>query len=150
MNNSAKIKDIISALVFMALSVFVYVEAMDFGNAAAGTSDSGIFPKAVACILFFLSVLLIVRTIVKSKVEGKHESGNKDKIPKNSIFILLLTVLYTAASAIVGILIPIPFFVCGCLLVLGYRKPLGVALISILSALIVYAGFDLLLGIPLI
>ena len=65
MSNKVKLNDIIFALLFMAHSIFVYVEAMNLGTASAGTSDSSIFPKAVSCILFFLSILLIVRTIKK-------------------------------------------------------------------------------------
>ena len=150
MSNKVKLNDIIFALLFMALSIFVYVEAMNLGTASAGTSDSGIFPKAVSCILFFLSILLIVRTIKKKKPQDKSYTSKSGSIPKGSILILLLTILYAFVSAFVGILIPIPFFVAGCLIILGYKKPLAVVIVSILSSVVVYVGFDLLLKIPLI
>lgn len=61
--------NIISALCFIALGVYVLIEAQTYNNKGIGQQNPGLWPSVLAVGMILFSVILIVQSLVKKEVK---------------------------------------------------------------------------------
>ena len=126
----AKTADIISGVLFLGLGIFVINYASDLPRAQAGLGSGG-YPTFLG-ILLVMCALVQIALAIKAGGLRLRFAMPKDKREAAMICIFLLVIyLYVVALPIIGFLYLTPVFVFGIMMLMGYRRYIVAAAVSI-------------------
>lgn len=131
--------EIVPPLVFGGLAVAAYVLAGRYPAAAA------VFPRVVAVIMFLASVLLFVRTILRPVRVEDSEGGMELSVAVT----IMLTFVYVFSIQFLGFFIASALFVPLVTWLLGYRRPILIAVVTAVFIGLLYLIFIRLVRTPL-
>lgn len=154
-----KKEDLIIGCVLVIFSLIYFIASFGITKVDMGTLDSSVMPRVYACILFLLSLILILTSIKKT---GKEEITIKTRSDKEiaeekdkSLSIVKAVILLGVSIFLLGVIGFIPamsiyMFVSFCFNTKKEeRKYPFFAILSIVTAVVVYfiftRGFQLLL-----
>jgi hypothetical protein len=144
------LKDFVVALVFAAVSVFVFVASQAFsveGNALSLAHNPAVYPRLIAAVLFILSCVLMYQAIRKNALKNVSFRIDKQKLLK--VFRLFLVVLFYVVllnfggylfSSLIGIFL--------CIYVFGGNLKQAI-LYSVIITVSLYLTFQIGFRIPL-
>lgn len=133
--------EIVIGIFLIILSALIYFNSDDFPQMNETHLDPGSYPKLVAALLFFLSLILIIKqtvVLIKTKEFG-FKNGFKDFLLKQwheyrlVIFALIILGLYIFTLDILGFIISTILFIIVSSLLIGPIKKKNVITISIIS-----------------
>jgi len=154
-----KIKqDILSALVFLAGSIFLAVYAIPTQiavsgrfMAAADSTGSRIFPYFAAAVMGLSAIVEIVTKLFQLRRAVKPEAGETKKDWKNerkAIVIFLLCCVYAVLFERIGYLISTAVVMPAALFVMGSRKWQHYVSVYVVG-IVMYVTFRYVLNVPL-
>jgi hypothetical protein len=133
--------EIVIGVLLILLSALIYFNSGDFPQLNETHLDPGSFPKLIAALLIFLSLILIIKQIVllvKTKGFGIPK-GFKDFLRnqwheyKLVIYMLIMLGLYIFTMDILGFIITTIIFIIAAGLLIGPMKKKNVITISVIS-----------------
>jgi len=146
--------DILAGIVFFAFAGLLFIGAgfMPTREGGIAALNTGFYPKMLAIILAFLSVLMIIEAVIKQYVQKKAEAwwSTKSAFSMFAITFILL-VLYPFIMKYLGFATASYIFITSMTWMLsdkGKRSPLAIGGISLLLTAIVYIIFKMVLSIP--
>lgn len=113
---------------------------------ATGTIDSYVFPMVLGVVLLLLSVVLYLQGAGKQKSDGRMLEGTNVPL---LIKFMAAVVGYSVAMAPLGFVISTTLFLLVGMLLLGVRKWIVLAGVSLAFSFGVYSLFVLVLKVPL-
>ena len=138
--------DIVSAVILLALSVYVIVTAGSFPSDTR-TLGPGFFPTLTAGLLAVFAGWQLIAALLRKK------DGDSPAKPKHSLLaILAITALYIAVLPLLGFVIATPLFLIACGLVIsetGRQRWKTLVLSSVVTTGMLYTVFSVLLNVPL-
>ena len=163
--------NIIEGLFCIGLAIFIiYVTLTQFTideYSMGGTFAShSFYPQLIAGVMIFLSVLLIVSSLIRKKEgtasvsEAKKQTvqdqkqakgdldSEREKVSKKIFFgVALLLILYTICLELFGYILVTPFFMLFMFRMLKIRKWTTIILLSIVSSGAIYYFFSVVLEV---
>ena len=127
-----------SVLMLFALAVYLYARNWQM--------EAGLYPRAVAVLIFALSAVLFIRpqNTTKKTVRGMlTEAWNNRDI----LYVLLLTVAFVASVETIGFFIGLPIYLVAVQLLMGSRNAKRIILATSLITAIIYLIFVVMLSI---
>lgn len=137
--------DMIFSAVLIVVAVTVISLSASFPQAGNYDVGAGFFPKAVAVILIFLSVLKMIDSLRTKSENGSEKTDYKWVII--SMGLLLLYVL--SVNYLLGFSISTVIYMAVQLWIFKIRKPLVLTLLSLGVTGVIYYSFVILLNVPL-
>ena len=143
--------------IFFLFSIFIIVNAVKMRGFGESFMSPGLFPSLFGGILFFLSLNLFFKSykeIKKSNRDSQKSYVNTDiNIDKHSFFrifvILILSLSYLWALNRFGFIISTIFYLFVFMFYIGERRVSYLISVAILTPLISYAIFTIILGVNL-
>jgi putative tricarboxylic transport membrane protein len=134
--------DLWLSLVLLVLSALVFHTASGFDEMPSR------FPKLLAVVFAALAIMLAISVSFRKEKESPEFLAALRGFDKPLVLVVGM-VVYIRVVDILGYLIPsvLLFFCVGWML--GYRKHVRLAVTGLVAVLIVYAVFNLALGVPL-
>lgn len=127
------------SLVLLILSILTYVKSINLPKIPSE------FPKLVAVSLFVASLALLVSSLTRRK----QQVNEKEHDFRSVIILTIGLIIYTAIVKWVGHIIATIFIVIYVISVLGYQKNKTKITVAILSTLLIFSVFKMILGVPL-
>jgi putative tricarboxylic transport membrane protein len=148
----AKLNVLYGAVIGFLAALFFYATTA-FPEKERGWNPR-IFPRFICICTFVLSVILIVRGIIKwhsDKEEGEQKETRKlDRAQVRRILVLFAVgMLYVLAVNWLGYLWITPFFIAGTMLCFKEKRVLRIVLVSVLTTGILYFVFRIVFKVPL-
>lgn len=148
--------DIIAGASLFAFSGLLYIGAGFMPTRSEGSRvlNTGFYPRMLAIILAFLSVLMVIEAMQKFKKEGDTEAEVYWKNSTSFLYFattLILLTLFPFIMKILGFALTSFLFIASMVWLLSEKKnrhPLKIALVSVVIACIVYVVFKIILAIP--
>jgi len=146
---------IIMSLVILVTAVYFYLNTLTFPSFAQyGSVDSDFWPKIVLGLLIFCSAMLLLENYRRRRAHHDQGQGKKeDYDPKGLIRMLgtgaLLLFYVFIGLQYLGFLLSTLIFTAALMYWLGNRKPVTIALVSVLSSSLFMVIFCRLMLIPL-
>jgi putative tricarboxylic transport membrane protein len=139
--------DIIASIIFFALSVVIFVNTFNFpevpNNRVAGPA---FFPQLVAVLLAIISIVLIVESIPKLKLEQKGSGKANLKSVIKVVLSIVATVLYASLMKTLGFTLSTFLYFAALMAVVQVKvNPIKMVLGSAIMTGVVYSVFILLL-----
>ena len=132
--------DRLLALVLMAFSAIVFLYARDW------QMEAGLYPRAIAVIIFALSSFMLIKP--KEKKRKTPGSMFKEAIAnKETFFVVVLTVVFIMVIEPVGFFVALPIYIVLTQLLLGSRDWKNIALSAVSTTVFVYLVFVVMLSI---
>lgn len=130
--------EVIAGLVLVAFSVFAWREASGIRPAAA------MFPSLIIMALGFFSVVYLVRSVLAG-------GATPPVFARGWVFVVVmaLTLLYVNAVVRIGYVTSTLVFIPLLAWVIGFRRPVYIAVTTLVYLACVYVLFELLFGRPL-
>lgn len=97
--------DIITGLIGVLISIFVFIETSKFPKDIVMGIGPGFFPRILAELLLIASVILIIQAIKRKTEETTEKFDLKDKNIQRSGIVLLVTILYFLLLKPIGFII---------------------------------------------
>lgn len=146
-----KKSNLVTGLIFLALSVFAYIEAR--GMVAKLASDQlgpSFWPKILSIAMMILSVILIIQSLLaKQPADAKAPFDVKSegfrRVVKICGLMILFGALIYAAGIYIGMLVMLPL----CMFLHGERNKKILAGLTVLIIAFIYVTFDIGLKVPL-
>jgi putative tricarboxylic transport membrane protein len=138
-------KDFFVSIAFILFSGFVFLQSFSFPE------EASLFPQIFSGLLAFLSVILLIGSLMKKKNE---EDDVDNKVTKKSdyrgaISIVLGLFIYAFVLDFFGYIISTFLLVAYVVSVLGYRNIKNTIVTSVISVCCVYVVFKIILGVRL-
>ena len=139
-----KTLDRISGLFFLALGIFICIEGYRVSLGSFSNMGPGFYPFVVGLVISCLSIALVIQSAMVKKIEQVMFWEDRGKIP-----LVILCVLGLFAYGF--FLEKIGFLLCTTILVgfvaraIAGQKWLGTLILAVLSSLVAYVLFRLLL-----
>jgi putative tricarboxylic transport membrane protein len=152
--------DVICGLIIGAFSLLFYIGTLSFPDMSIGINPRA-YPMVIIVASFGLSVLLVVQGTLKMRQQRLHAqaSGEQTAAPartlprgKTAWFLVTLAaamLAYALTMEDLGYIMVTPPLAALAMWFFGERKPLKIALVSILIALALYWIFRGLFRVPL-
>ena len=137
-----KIVELVVALVVLALSLLGLTEAMGFTRASA------YLPTAVMGFAAFLSAIWAIQSVV-AMLRERPALTIEPKEARRIATLAVLTGLYALSISWIGFFTATVIFLPLAAVLLGYRRPAGLATATVAFMALLYAVFGLLLKTPL-
>jgi putative tricarboxylic transport membrane protein len=132
--------DRILASVLMAFSLAVFLYAREW------QMEAGLYPRAIAVLIFVLSAFLFIKPQDETKKSFKgmlSEAAANWKI----IAVLALTIAFIASIEVLGFFVALPIYLVAVMLLMGLRSAKTIALSTVIITAIIYLVFVVLLSI---
>lgn len=126
-----------------AVLIFIWIFAFVFSIPHIKNGESRTFPFIVSVLSIVLTTMLVLKTYFKW---GKKEEEFDFSGSRSALFMGVLLLLYITATAVVGFYLATPFYLYISMGVLGQKNKKIMLIISLLTPLLVYLFFDLLLS----
>lgn len=128
-------------------AIFLTIWALIFMFEAKNIAEpsSRYFPYAIGILTIVISIILVVKSA--SNI-GHQEEFDFSGTSKAMLYAVILTV-YVSLIYFIGFYIATPIYLTVGMLVLGQRNIKTIASVTILTTLIIYLFFDLLLGMKI-
>jgi len=145
---SMPLKNVIISMVMLLIgSCYLYFSLQLPVRSIQNVPGPSFFPLIIAAFVLFLSAVLLVKGVINLRNELPQQSGHA--APARVMATLVLFVLYLVVLPYAGFLVAsIPFF-AGLMMLCEQRKPLLVAVASVMIPLFLYVlfrqGFNILL-----
>ncbi len=133
------------SLIVVCIAVFLYTFTFPEKVRSVGVST---FPRIIVGIIFFLSLILIARTIF-----SKNESAvnpfyiSKEVLSKMGLSLLSL-IAYIVLIGVLGFLISTPIFLFSLIVTFGERRYLFTGFIAIALTIVIYLMFHTVAKVP--
>lgn len=127
-------------------SIFLYIIAFVFLFLTHSLKDSGsrVFPSIVCVLTIVLATALLWRT------KQDRRQGHGDVFDfggtLSALVMCVLLLLYTVATTFIGFYLSTPFYLAVSMWVLGQRNKKILFIVSVMTPLMIYVFFTLLLG----
>lgn len=127
-------------------SIFLYIIAFVFLFLTHSLKDSGsrVFPYIVCILTIILATALLWCT------KRKNRRGTGDVFDfsgtLSALAMCVFLLLYTVATTFIGFYLSTPFYLAASMWFLGQRNKKIILLISVMTPLVIYVFFTLLLG----
>ncbi|MGI5059043.1 tripartite tricarboxylate transporter TctB family protein [Treponema pectinovorum] len=145
-----KIANIVSAIIGMLYSLTAFLMTFTFKEFTNVPVGPEFFPRILAVALFVCCFILLVSTLLK-KDDGQKAPTisplNKDM--QKCLLALLVIIVYAILWEIVGFIIATPLALFVMMLILGQRKYLFMAGISVAATAVIFLAFKFLLQIEM-
>lgn len=139
-------KDYISGISGLLISLYVYLGAKGFADTSEGLAGNpAMYPQILAILLAILSLIILLQALKEKK--KVVFSLNKNILIRVGIFFIAL-VIYTSLFKYVGFIIPTMIFTIFMIIYLGGTRKQSIGF-GIPFAIIVYLAFSMLLKVPL-
>jgi hypothetical protein len=147
-------------VLFIAIAIGMFIVSKEYKFVRGTLLGSRTFPILIGSIMSIFGIVNIIKALSVSKspetttqerVE-EESSGNGffDFIRKYRVAIAVgLMVVYYLMLWLLGFIIATALFLPAMLYLLEYRKPVKVAIITVLGVAFLYIAFKVLLGVPL-
>ena len=139
---------LLSAILLIAFSLFIYYTALDYPPSLDGTEPGpAFFPQIIAVSLIILAIGLII-TGYNIK-EAKSKSPIFDSLLIKRVSIVLITVVFIFIMPVTGFMISSMFYIFTFMKIVKTKGYLLPALISIAASIILNYTFSELLNVQL-
>ena len=121
-----------------ALIVFLYAKDWQM--------EAGLYPRAIAVLIFILSGILLIRPQNETKKTLKSmlkEAWSNRRI----LYILLLTVAFVASVELIGFFVGLPIYLVLVQLISGSRNVKRIAISTVVITVLIYLIFVVMLSI---
>lgn len=143
--------NVITGVVFLALSIFAYMQAQKMvGKIMTDALGPGFWPKVLGLVMGVLSLALIVEGLF-----GKQAEGEKDPIAFGTegfhrvLKLFAVLIVFGAILYFLGIYVGILFMMPLCMWLHGERNKKILVGLAVGSCLFIYLVFGLALRVPL-
>lgn len=135
-----KTKEIISAIFLYIVSISFFAIALNLKG------DAGLFPKILSALIFILNTIELFNVVVRNKIKlVKKEDRDNIKL----LTILLCCIGYIILIKPLGFLISTVVFLAVTLKLLGVKELKLILLVSIITSLVIYLSFGVLLKVQI-
>ena len=135
--------NVVTGIIFLALSIFAYVESL--GMTSMLMTDSlgpSFWPKCLSVVMGSLSIVLILQGLFSKKETRSSPFAFKTVGFKRMVLVSLTLI---ATGAIIGILFMLPV----CMFIHGERNVKLLAGLTVVICVFVWLSFDVALRVPL-
>ena len=139
-----RLADRITLVVFIVMAVLLYLSTANFTGIALKTSAK--YVQFLAVSVGVLSAVQLAYNLIQDKSSSKLVLTEH---VGRFVGLLVALILFALVFEHLGFFIPAAIFIPGIAVLLGYRKPLTIALTTIGVLLFVYLVFITLLGVNL-
>ena len=143
--------NVITGVVFLALSIFAYMQAQKMvGKIMTDALGPGFWPKVLGLVMGVLSLALIVEGLFGKQAEGEKVPiafGTEGFHRVLKLFAVLI--VFGAILYFLGIYVGILFMMPLCMWLHGERNKKILVGLAVGSCLFIYLGFGLALRVPL-
>lgn len=142
--------NIITAILVIALSIYVIVVCADYPTAEAygtGVPGPGLWPMAVAILMLIAAVVLLVKSIRMKPEEDVSINMWTDGTKRVYISMGIL-IVYVALLGVLGFIISTAVMLFVFIQWFAKKNPIITMLISIVCTGVIYAVFRFLLNVP--
>lgn len=137
-----KRNNIILGLVMSLISIGYFLIISQLSEKAA------MYPKFIAIVLFSLSAVFTVKSIIEKKKDGKEEKLFEGFLPKQFVFVLSMAFIYVFLIKILGYFFSTALFLLVTLTGLKAKRT-AIILTSIGVCIFIFVVFKVLLNVPL-
>jgi hypothetical protein len=141
-------KDFFSSLFFFLFGILFVIGSLSHPTWDRYGPGPGFFPFILGILFSTLSLLLLIRSIVKQEERDKQGGGSQALTLRTLFYIIALFAFYFLFERL-GFLLTLFFFMSGALYLFGKRSMRSSLSISVLATLFAFLIFVKLLGVPL-
>lgn len=147
-NVMKKISNVI-ACIFIAVSVYAFIEAGTFPPGSNGALGPGFFPRALAVLVVFLSALQLITSARSTVPEGQEEVTLFRKENLKVWIALAGVIFYVWTLKFIGFKIMTPVYLFGMLLYFKVKNKAILACVPIGVTVVLYIIFSMVLHVQL-
>lgn len=147
-------------VLFITIAIGMFIVSADYEFVQGTLLGARTFPLLIGSIMSVFAVVNIANAIRKPATDAMESSEEEsDALSTGRFNIWLRTyrvaaaiglmVIYYLLLVLVGFIIATLLFLPAMLYILEYRKPVKVALVSVIGVAFLYVAFKVLLGVPL-
>ena len=145
-----KTADIISAIIGLLLSAYVWIASASFPQDVVMKIGPDFFPRIIAVAMTIASLFLLVQTLTNKTPEEAVQTLNlKDAGILRALAFLILAVVYVSVMDFLGFIIATIICLLVGMYILKLRNLKNMVLVSLGTAMGVYFAFASILGIQL-
>ena len=142
--------NVVTGIIFLALSIFAYVESL--GMTSMLMTDSlgpSFWPKCLSVVMGSLSIVLILQGLFSKKETRSSPFAFKTVGFKRMVLVSLTLIATGAIIYFLGIYIGILFMLPVCMIIHGERNVKLLAGLTVVICVFVWLSFDVALRVPL-
>ena len=146
-----KTRDIICSLLFLALGIFMFSQALKITSIMGKDLGSGFMPKVIAVALVLISLLKLILTFFE-KNQSEEEKSNDNQDSKGGLLTIGALLFYVLTFEILGFIISTTAYLFIQMLIFSddkNRKPLLLLIISVVFSIATYILFVYVIQKPL-
>ena len=146
-----KTRDIICSLLFLALGIFMFSQALKITSIMGKDLGSGFMPKVIAVALVLISLLKLILTFFEKK-QSEEEKSNDNQDSKGGLLTIGALLFYVLTFEILGFIISTSAYLFIQMLIFSdnkNRKPLLFLIISVAFSIATYILFVYVIQKPL-
>ncbi|MBN1828070.1 MAG: tripartite tricarboxylate transporter TctB family protein [Deltaproteobacteria bacterium] len=133
--------DIILAAALIVISVVSFSDSRNYPDIASH------FPVRLSIVLGILALVLLVKSLIKRREEAMFTlTGEQFRV---IVVVVAAVALYTTLLGHLGYLSSSFLLMIGMMTILGFRKKTVMVVTALCTVAVVYAAFNLILGVPL-
>ena len=145
-----KTADIISAIIGLLLSTYVWIASASFPQDVVMKIGPDFFPRIIAVAMAIASLFLLVQALTNKTPEEAVQTLNlKDAGILRALAFLILAVVYVSVMDFLGFIISTIICLLVAMYILKLRNLKNMVLVSLGTAMGVYFAFASILGIQL-
>lgn len=144
-----KVKNYICSISFLLFGIFMYTQALAVKTVMARDLGSGFMPKLIALAIIITAAASLIMTFINKK-PAKQDASDTDA--KGGLLTIACIAAYVVLYDIIGFLVSTFLYLFFQILILSNeqnRRLPFFALIAVVTAIIVYALFVYVIGMPL-
>ena len=137
------------ALIFIAVSVYAFIEAGTFPPGSNGALGPGFFPRVLAVLVIFLSVLELISSRKAEVPQGQEEVLLFKKENLRVWITVLACILYVWSLKFAGFIIMTPVYLFAMLMYFKVKNKIVAVAVPIGVTAVLYFVFTILLKVKL-
>lgn len=145
--------EIIIGLALITLGIVIYLQGGNLPSLNEAVFNAGSFPRLIAGLLIFLSLILILSKIIELRKRKPAEDSvsNKERMAafygEYRLVILTMVVFfaYIFVLQFIGFVVSTILFIIGAAILIGYRKRkevVTISLVAVILTLTIYFFFE--------
>lgn len=149
MDNMKKWNYVISGVVALFGAAIILLASKFTVKLGVGDPGAGFWPLILGCILVFLSVIQLIRTITHGKQEENKKVILNAQANKRVYIAMLIILLFCVILYFLGFYIAALFFIPAIMKLMEVKDNKKIVLTAIITVVAVYVLFGVLLKTPL-